>query len=221
MRVAIWTPRRNGHAGHAAGLEQHRPRFGEHRIPIVDQMARVSQKSVCRIEKISGNLFHPIAVRGDADPGDLHGAGIYAHDEEHHVADGPEHAQDFDAEEIARVQRLPVALEEVRPGPFAIALRRRLEAGVRKDAGDGAAADLDLQPLQRIANFRVPPTPGCRAPFRGRVGECRSPCAAGRLCASPSCRIYPPPVGETRRGSSRGARSGSRPYVPRQSAACL
>src|SRR5271165_5844964 len=104
MRVAIWTPRRNGHAAHAAGLEQHRPRLGEHRIPIVDQVSRVAQESVHRVEQISRNLLHPIAVRGNADPGDLHGAGLYTHDEEHHVADGPEHAQDFDAEEIACVQ---------------------------------------------------------------------------------------------------------------------
>ena len=48
-----------------ASLEQRRPCLAEHGVPIVDQMARVSQKSVYRIHKIAGNLLHPIAVGSD------------------------------------------------------------------------------------------------------------------------------------------------------------
>jgi len=149
---------RNGHAGHADGLEQYRTRFGEHRVPIVNEIARVAQKSVHRIEQIAGNPFHPLHVRGDPDAGDLHGAGLQPHDEKHHVADGPENAQDFDAEEIACLQRLPMALEKARPGPFPVAFRRRLDASLRQDARDGGTADLSLQPSLRVADFGVAPS---------------------------------------------------------------
>ncbi len=39
-------------------------------------------------------------VRSDSDPCDLHGAGLHLDNEEHHVADRPEHAQELDAEKV-------------------------------------------------------------------------------------------------------------------------
>jgi hypothetical protein len=53
-------------------------------------MASFAQKSDLRVEEIAGNAFHPLPVRGDPDPGDLHGAGLHLDDEKGHVADGPD-----------------------------------------------------------------------------------------------------------------------------------
>jgi hypothetical protein len=63
MRIAVRTLRRNRHALHATSLEKLCPRLGEHRIPIVDQVAHVAQKSLQPIQQIPGNLLHPISVR--------------------------------------------------------------------------------------------------------------------------------------------------------------
>src|ERR1019366_1547628 len=157
VRVAVGALRRNRHALHAAAFPQRRPRLREHRVPIVDQVGRVAQESVCQVEQIADNLLHPIAVGSNANPCDLHGARLHLDHEEHHVADRPEHAQDLDAEEVARVQRLPVALEKLRPGPLAVAFRRRFDAGFRQHGGHRRAADLDLQPAQRVADPGVAP----------------------------------------------------------------
>jgi hypothetical protein len=46
MWIAVWTLRRDRDALHAAGLQERRPRLGEHRVPIVDEVARVAQESV-------------------------------------------------------------------------------------------------------------------------------------------------------------------------------
>ena len=59
----------------------------------MDQVGRVAQESVRGIEQIPCNLLHPIPVGSDADSSDLHGAGLELDDEEHHVADRPEHAK--------------------------------------------------------------------------------------------------------------------------------
>jgi hypothetical protein len=68
-----------------------------------DQVARVAQESVREIEQIARYLLHPIPVRSDANPCDLHRAGLHLDHEEHHVSDCPERAQRLYAEEVARV----------------------------------------------------------------------------------------------------------------------
>jgi hypothetical protein len=101
--VAVRALRRNRDALHAVGFEPCRPRLGEHRIPIVDQAARLAQKPIHGVQQVPSHLLHPIPVRSDVDPCDLHRARLHLHDEEHHVADGAEHAEDLDTEEVARV----------------------------------------------------------------------------------------------------------------------
>jgi hypothetical protein len=81
------------------------------------------------------------------------------------------------------------------------------------------AADLDLQPAQRVPNLRVAP-PRIVGPSRAPAREDRPLCAAGPSSEPSSCRTCRRPADETRRGSSLGARSGSRPCVPRPSAPC-
>ena len=87
VRVAVGAVRRNRHALHAAARQQHRPRLGEHRVPIVDQVGGVAQESVHRIEQISRRLPHPIAVPSGANTCDRHSARLQLDHEEHHVAD--------------------------------------------------------------------------------------------------------------------------------------
>jgi hypothetical protein len=111
-------------------LQERRPSLGEHRVPIVNEVTGVAKKSVLRIEQIARRLLHPVPVRGDADPCDPHRMGLHVHDEEDHVANRPEHAQDLDAEKVASVQGLPVALEKLPPGSLAAARRRRLDPGL-------------------------------------------------------------------------------------------
>ena len=65
----------------------------------MDQVGRVAQESVRGIEQIPCNLLHPIPVGSDADSSDLHGAGLELDDEEHHVADRPEHAKSLDVDQ--------------------------------------------------------------------------------------------------------------------------
>jgi hypothetical protein len=112
----------------------------------VDQVGRVAQESVRRIEQIPCNLLHPVAVRSDTDPCDLHRARLLL------VANRPEHAQDLDTEEVACVERLPVALEKLLPGPLAVAFRRRFDACFRQHVRHRRATDLDLQPTKRVAD---------------------------------------------------------------------
>jgi hypothetical protein len=42
VRIAVRTLRRNRYALHAPGRQQRRPRLGEHRIPIVDQVEQLA-----------------------------------------------------------------------------------------------------------------------------------------------------------------------------------
>jgi hypothetical protein len=77
--------------------------------------------------------------------------------EEHHGPHRAQHAQRLDAEEIARVQRLPVALEKLLLGPPAHAFRRRLHASFFQQARNRRPADLDLQAAQGVADLGVSP----------------------------------------------------------------
>src|SRR5664280_2657097 len=84
--VAVGTLCRNGHALDSTGLEQCRPCLRIQRVSVVDQIARIAQESVLRIEEIPGHLQHPGPVWRNADPGYLHGTGIHLNDEVDHVA---------------------------------------------------------------------------------------------------------------------------------------
>ena len=56
MRIAVGTLGRNGDALDAAGLEQYRPRFGKHPVPIMDQMARVLSAAASPDARLRGAL---------------------------------------------------------------------------------------------------------------------------------------------------------------------
>ena len=88
----------------------------------------------------------------------MHGARLELDDEEDHDADGAEHAQRLDAEEVASVQRLPVARDELLPSPRSTSLRRRFDARIGQNVRDRRTADLDLQPTQGVPDLRVAPT---------------------------------------------------------------
>jgi len=75
----------------------------------------------------------------------VHCAGLRLDDEEDHVADRSKYAQNLDAEEVAGIQRVPVALQELLPSSLAFALRRRFYSGLSQHVRDGRATDLDLQ----------------------------------------------------------------------------
>src|SRR5664279_1407745 len=70
--VAVGTLCRNGHTLDSAGLQERRPCLRIQRVSVVDQVARVAQESVLRIEEIPGHLQHPGPVWCDADSSYLH-----------------------------------------------------------------------------------------------------------------------------------------------------
>jgi len=77
----------------------------------------------------------------------MHGSRPKLHDEEDPVTDGSEHTQRLDGKEVAGVESLPVAPDELLPGPLLVALRGWLDPGLREDVGDRRPSDLDLQPV--------------------------------------------------------------------------
>ena len=121
----------------------------------MNQVGRVARETVHRVEQISSDLCHPGAVRSDTNPGDVHGAGPELDDKEDHDADRAERTDGLDAEKVASVERLPVALDELLPSPLSNSLGCRLEADLRQDAGDRRATDLDLEPTERVSDLGV------------------------------------------------------------------
>src|ERR1019366_4791722 len=85
---------------------------------------------------------------------DLRGARIDLHDEEHHVADGAEYAQDLDAEEVARVQRVPVAVEKVLPGALAEARPQTTKARLLRNQASFVFAGSTYRHPARVARAR-------------------------------------------------------------------
>src|SRR5690349_14967909 len=91
----------------------------------MNEVGGLTKEAVRRVEQIAGHLRHPGAVRVDSDSCDLYGARPELDDEEDHDADGAEDAQRLDGEEVAGIQRFPVARDELLPGPlFGIAPAR-------------------------------------------------------------------------------------------------
>jgi hypothetical protein len=156
--IAIWTLRRNLHALHASRFQNRDERLGEQRISIVDQVLRATKKPINRICQISCHLLHPRFAWVNGNPGDLNGPTLELDDEEHHVPNRAEWPQGFHAEEIAGVERVPMALHELLPGPLPLALRCRLDPFFQQDVGHRRSSDLDLQSGPKgVAYFRISP----------------------------------------------------------------
>jgi len=68
------------------------------RIAIEDDVRHAAQESVAGGGQVPSDLRHPDLVRLTRDPGDLHGARLQLHDEEHDVADQAAQGEDFDGE---------------------------------------------------------------------------------------------------------------------------
>ena len=155
---AVRTPCRNRHRLDSARLQKRRPRLRVQRVPIVDEMGHVSEEALCRIEQVAGDLRHPSAVRIDSNPRDVHRARLQFDDEQDHDSDRAEHAQGLNGEEIASVKRLPMARDELLPGSLSVSLRRGLDSRIRENGCDRRTANLDTEPVQSVADFRVAPT---------------------------------------------------------------
>jgi hypothetical protein len=181
----------------------------------VDQVSGVAEEAVNRVEQIASNLHHPSTVRVDADASDVHGSRAKLHDEEDHVADGSKHTQRLDGEEIASVQRLPVAPEELLPSPLPVAFRCWFDASLGEDVGDRSPADLDLEPTQSVADLGVSPAGVLFGDTENKLPGFRSPSAACRVFGPGSHRTSGRPAAETTPGSCSAARSGSTPRVQR------
>ena len=124
----------------------------------MNQVPRVTQKSVDRIGEVASDLLHPLAIGIDSNASDLDGTSLELHHEEHRVANGAEDPQDFHVEEVARVQAVPVRPHELLPGPPLLAFRSGDDARFMKDVGNSGSADIDLQTnIHCIANLGVTP----------------------------------------------------------------
>jgi hypothetical protein len=157
VRVAVWALGGNRHAVDARGGKDRCPSLREEWVAIMDEVGRVAEEAVDRVEEVASHSHHPGAVRIDVHPSDVDCARLELHDEEDHEADGAERAEGLDAEEVAGVQSFPVAPEELPPGPPPRAFRRRLEARVRQDAGHRGATDFDLEAAESVTDLGVAP----------------------------------------------------------------
>lgn len=88
----------------------------------MDQVRRSSEESFDRIHQVAHHLFHPLTIGIDVNSRNLDCAGLELDDEEHHVAGRAEWAQGFHAEEITRMQRVPVHFDERLPRPLLLPL---------------------------------------------------------------------------------------------------
>jgi hypothetical protein len=124
----------------------------------VDQVLGLPEKPVHPVGQVPRHLLHPVAVGIHTYPRDLHGTTLEGDDEEDHVADRSPKAEDLDAEEIARVQRVPVGLDELLPRSLLLPLRRWLDASCGQYLRHRRAPDLDREPgPQRIPELGVTP----------------------------------------------------------------
>jgi hypothetical protein len=80
-----------------------------------------------------------------------------ADEEEDVVRDEPCDRVYLNAQEVGRCQAFPVGFEKCRPLSMAVSLRRRLDAVLSEDVGDGASANLMTQIGQCAADPRVSP----------------------------------------------------------------
>jgi len=158
VRIAIWALRRDLHALHASRLENRDERIREQWISLMDQVLRATKEPVDWIRQIPSHLFHPRFAWVDGNPSDLDGPALDFDDEEDHVADCSRDPQGFHAENVTRIERVPVALHEPLPRALHFAPRCRLDPFLQQDVGHRGPADLDLQPgAKGVADFRVAP----------------------------------------------------------------
>ena len=105
VRIAVRTPRRDLHAGDAPGSQDIGERLREQRVSIVDQEFCFAEEAVDGIGQVAGDLFHPLPGGIDLNPGYLDRAGSDLQDEEDHVSDRAEDAENLDAEEVTGYER--------------------------------------------------------------------------------------------------------------------
>jgi hypothetical protein len=118
----------------------------------VDQVGRVAQESVHRIEEIPCSLFRPIAVRSDADSCDVHGARLSSMTKNtmvRTVPNRPRTSTPKKSHAYSVSQWLWRNCFQVR---LRFAFRRQFDVGFREDVHHRRATDLDLQSAQRVAD---------------------------------------------------------------------
>jgi hypothetical protein len=158
VRIAVGTFRRDLGADDAPRLQDRGERFREQRVSVVNQVLRSAEKSIDGVGQVTGDLLHPLSGGIDSNAGYLDGAGLDLDDEEDHVADRAEDAENLDAEEVAGVQSLPVRLHEAGPGTFHLALRRGLNPSLGQDGGDRRSSNLHFQAGSKgVSDLRVAP----------------------------------------------------------------
>ena len=70
----------------------------------MNEVGRVPKESVYWIEQIASNLQHPSTIWIDSHSGDVHRACAQLDHEEHHDANGSEHAKGLHSKEIAGIE---------------------------------------------------------------------------------------------------------------------
>ena len=55
VRVAVWALRGNRHTLDSAGLEKCCPHLCEQRVPVMDQVGRLAEEAVHRLEQVTGS----------------------------------------------------------------------------------------------------------------------------------------------------------------------
>ena len=156
----------------------------------MNQVCRVSKKSIFWIKQIAGHLQHPGTIWIDPHSGDMYSPGAKLDDKEHHVSDRAKHAQRLDGKEVARIERLPVAPNELLPGPLVLSFRRWLDTSPRvgyaprwsRHIGIGSRVDVTLllhqrhraaRPWFRIETFRLFAVLTSEIPGKDLVGPVR------------------------------------------------
>src|SRR5947209_2692272 len=84
-RIAIRALCRDGYTFDACSRQNGIPPVRVNRVPIVDQVPRISEEAGQRIGEVALDLLQPLAVRTDSDSGDLHGPRLQLDHEEDHV----------------------------------------------------------------------------------------------------------------------------------------
>src|SRR5881628_2487027 len=133
VRIAVRAPGWDLHAGDAPRSQDIGERVREQRVSIVDQVFRLAEEAIDGVGQVARDLFHPLPGGIDSNPSYLDRASLDLQDEEDHVTDGAEDAENLDAEEVAGIQRLPVRLHEPPRSPLLLALRRGLDSGIGQD----------------------------------------------------------------------------------------
>jgi len=132
VSVAVRTQRGDSDYLDPAALEQLREARRVHRVAIQDQVRGSSEKPLFWIQQVSTHLLHPLARWVHHDPADLDRAALNLHDEEHEVPHRAGQADRLDGEEVARIQRFPMCLQEGLPRSGAAVAKSLGSAGVAR-----------------------------------------------------------------------------------------